>query len=221
MTLFLRGRGARGLNRKNAPTSVSQKLALTLLFYAAFGCFSLTMMQQHISALSIYLHAMTFAFLGLFVAASAGEILFNKEEADILLHRPIDPQTMLWAKIRVLVEISLWIAGASSIWLVFSPDSRFARRRLAVSHRARHFHRVRSLILHRLHCADLSIVPALVWARTSRKHDDSDSDFGLSRAGDERADLAPGGLSHGSRVLTRQRKFLVDWPHSAGLVRRV
>src|SRR5215472_15042819 len=102
MTLFLRGRGARGLNRKNAPTSVGQKLALTLLFYAAFGALSLSMMQQHVFALSIYLHAMTFAFLGLFVASSAGEILFNKEEADILLHRPIDPKTMLWSKIRVL-----------------------------------------------------------------------------------------------------------------------
>ncbi len=83
-------------------------------------------MQQPIFALSIYLHAMTFAFLGMFVAASAGEILFNKEEADILLHRPIDPKTMLWSKIRVLVEISLWIAGAFNLVGFFaglgSPD---------------------------------------------------------------------------------------------------
>ena len=32
LTLFLRGRGVRGLNRQGAPKSVGQKLALTLFF---------------------------------------------------------------------------------------------------------------------------------------------------------------------------------------------
>ncbi len=126
LTLFLRGRGARGLNRSTAPKSIAKKLALTLAFYLFFGCFALVMMRQPVFALAIYLHAMTFAFLGMFVAASAGEILFNKEEADILLHRPIDPKTMLWSKIRVLVEVSLWIAGAFNLAGIFaglgSPD---------------------------------------------------------------------------------------------------
>jgi ABC-2 type transport system permease protein len=62
----------------------------------------------------------------MFVASSAGEVLFNKEEADILLHRPIDPKTMLWSKIQVLVEVSLWIAGAFNLAGLFaglaSPD---------------------------------------------------------------------------------------------------
>ncbi len=120
LTLFLRGRGARGLQRSNAPKSVGQKLFLTLLFYLLFGCMALTMSQQPVFALAIYLHAMTFAFLSMFVAASAGEILFNKEEADILLHRPIEPKTMLWAKIRVLVEISLWIAFAFNLAGIFA-----------------------------------------------------------------------------------------------------
>src|SRR5262249_15529896 len=31
---------------------------------------------------------------------------------DILLHRPVSPGLLLWSKIRVLVEISLWLAGA-------------------------------------------------------------------------------------------------------------
>jgi hypothetical protein len=63
---------------------------------------------------------MTFAFLGMFVASSTGEILFNKEEADILLHRPINPRTMLWSKIQVLVEVSLWIAGAFNLAGLFA-----------------------------------------------------------------------------------------------------
>jgi hypothetical protein len=58
---------------------------------------------------------MTFAFLGMFVASSAGEILFNKSEADILLHRPVDPRSLLWAKVRVMVEVSLWLAGAFNL----------------------------------------------------------------------------------------------------------
>ncbi len=115
LTLFLRGRGARGLNRQNAPKSVGEKLALTLLFYLLFGALAASFLRQPVFALSVYLHAMTFMFLGMFVASSSGELLFNREEADILMHRPIDPRTMLWAKIRVLIEVSLWIAGAFNL----------------------------------------------------------------------------------------------------------
>src|SRR5882757_4675005 len=115
LTLFLRGRGARGLNKESTPKSVGQKLAFTLLIYALFGCMAFFMMQQTVFALAVYLHSMTFVFLGMFVASSAGEVLFNKEEADILLHRPVTPKAMLWAKIRVLVEVSLWIAFAFNL----------------------------------------------------------------------------------------------------------
>ncbi len=94
---------------------MGQKLALTLVFYAIFGLFALFFLRQPVFALSTYLHAMTFVFLGMFVAASAGEILFNKEESDILLHRPVTPRALLWAKIGVLVQVSLWLAGAFNL----------------------------------------------------------------------------------------------------------
>ena len=115
LTLFLRGRGARGLNKSGAPKSIGEKLALTLFLYALFGCMALFFLRQPVFALAVYLHAMTFLFLGMFIASSAGEILFNKEEADILMHRPVTPKAMLWAKIRVLVEVSLWLAGAFNL----------------------------------------------------------------------------------------------------------
>ena len=83
LTLFLRGRSSRGLQKEAAPKSVGSKLALTLVFYALFGLFALFFRGQPVFALSVYLHGMTFVFLGMFVAASAGEVLFNKEEADI------------------------------------------------------------------------------------------------------------------------------------------
>src|SRR6185369_6045610 len=126
LTVFLRGRSSRGLRKETAPGSIGRKLALTLLFYGLFGLFALFFKGQPVFALSVYLHAMTFVFLGMFVAASAGEVLFNQEEADILMHRPVTPRALLWAKISVLVQVSLWLAGAFNLVGLFtgvkSPD---------------------------------------------------------------------------------------------------
>jgi ABC-2 type transport system permease protein len=115
LTLFLRGRTSRGLQKKGAPGSIGRKLALTIAFYGLFGLVALGFLRQPIFTLSVYLHGMTFVFLGLFVAASAGEVLFNREETDILLHRPVTPNQLLRAKIGVMEEISLWLAGAFNL----------------------------------------------------------------------------------------------------------
>ncbi|HEY2084269.1 MAG TPA: hypothetical protein VGI88_15920, partial [Verrucomicrobiae bacterium] len=115
LTLYLRGRGARGLRLKGAPKSVGQKLALALGIYAFIGLLATNFVRQPVFALAIYLHSMTFMFLGMFVSSSAGEVLFNKEEADILLHRPVTSRELLWSKIRVLIQVSLWLAGALNL----------------------------------------------------------------------------------------------------------
>jgi hypothetical protein len=115
LTLFLRGHGARGMQKDTAPKSIGRKLALALSLYAVLGCLALTFVRQSIFALSAYLHAMTFMFIGMFVASSSGEILFNRQEADILLHRPIRPRDLLRAKVRVLVEVSLYLAVAFNL----------------------------------------------------------------------------------------------------------
>jgi hypothetical protein len=115
LTLFLRGHSSRGLQKEKIAKSVGQKLARTLALYAFLGMLALFFFGQPVFALSIYLHGMTFMFLGMFIASSAGEILFNKEEADILLHRPIETKSLLWAKVRVLVEVSLWLACAFNL----------------------------------------------------------------------------------------------------------
>ena len=73
---------------------------------------ALLFLRQPVFPLAIYVHAMTFVFTGMFVASSSGEMLFNKEEADILLHRPVTPRQLLWAKVGVLVRISLWLSFA-------------------------------------------------------------------------------------------------------------
>lgn len=105
LTLFLRGQSARGLQKDQAPKSIGRKLLLTMIVYGLFGCIAFMFVRQPVLFLSAYLHAMTFAFVGMFVAASAGEILFNPAEVDILLHRPIEPRTLLWSKMRVLLEV--------------------------------------------------------------------------------------------------------------------
>lgn len=115
LTLFLRGRGARGLKQDEAPKSVGRKLALTLAFYFLFGLLALSFGRHPVFLLSVYLQSMTLVFLGMFVASSAGEMLFNSEEADILLHRPVTSRALLWAKVWVLVEVSLWLAGAFNL----------------------------------------------------------------------------------------------------------
>jgi hypothetical protein len=94
---------------------VARKLALSLLFYAAFGLMAISFRGQPVFLLSACLHSLTLVFLGMFVASSAGEILFNRDEADILMHRPIAPQALLWAKVRVLGEISVYLAGAFNL----------------------------------------------------------------------------------------------------------
>src|SRR6267154_6016932 len=115
LMLFLRGRTSRGLRKDKAPKSIGRRLGFALLFYALFRLMALSFIRQPVFALSLFIHAMTLVFLGMFVASSAGEVLFNKEEADILLHRPVTPQAMLWAKITVLVQVSLWLAGAFNL----------------------------------------------------------------------------------------------------------
>lgn len=115
LAIFLRGRSARGLQKDKAPKSIGSKLLLTLVFYALFGAFATFFIKQSLFGLSLYLHASTLMFTGMFVATSAGEALFNKEEADILLHRPVTPQALLWAKVSVIVQISLWLAACFNL----------------------------------------------------------------------------------------------------------
>lgn len=118
LTLFLRGRTSRGIDpqaTKRMPTSVGRRLLMILVVDAVFGLLALTLSGQPVFVLSTYLHAMTFALLGFYVASSAGEVLFNEEEADILLHRPVEPAALLWARIAMLVQVSLWMAGAFNL----------------------------------------------------------------------------------------------------------
>ena len=115
LTLFLRGRSSRGLNLKFGAKSVGVRLSGTLAFYALMGCMSLMFFNQSLFSLSIYLHGASLFFVGMFVASSSGEVLFNQEESEILLHRPVEPRAMLWATVSVLLQVSLWLSLAFNL----------------------------------------------------------------------------------------------------------
>jgi ABC-2 type transport system permease protein len=115
LTLFLRGRSSRGLNLKSGPKSIVSRLSFTLLYYALFGGLALLFWGQSLFHLSMYLHGSSLFFVGMFVATSAGEVLFNEQEAEILLHRPVSPKAILKAKASVLIEVSLWLILAFNL----------------------------------------------------------------------------------------------------------
>jgi len=115
LMLFLRGRSSRGLRKERAPRSIGSKLGLILALYCFVGLSAVAFWGQPVFVLALSQHSITFLFLSMFFASSSGEVLFNKEEADILLHRPIAPARLLRAKVRVLVEVSLWLAGALNL----------------------------------------------------------------------------------------------------------
>lgn len=112
LTLFLRGFGARGQTKDTAPKSVRQKLFGVLAIYALFGLLTVSFKRLSVFALSTWLHGLTFFAIGLFLLTSTGETLFNRNEVDTLLHRPVSPRELLRAKAGVLVTVALWMAGA-------------------------------------------------------------------------------------------------------------
>ena len=118
---------SRGFKKETAPKSVVNKLGLTLLMYAAFGGFMASVLHGSVYVLSLYLHGMTTMVVGMFIVMTAGEALFNKDESEILMHRPVSSRLLLTSKISVLVVVSLWIAGAFNlvgfvVGSAFTPD---------------------------------------------------------------------------------------------------
>mgnify|MGYP000342021365 CR=1 FL=1 len=110
LTLFLRGRSSRGLNLGRAPRSIASKLGINLLVYGLVGLTVLGGAGPELFPFALRLHTVALLFVCLFIVGSTGELLFNREESEILLHRPVEPAELLRAKVRVMVEVCLWLA---------------------------------------------------------------------------------------------------------------
>lgn len=112
--LLFRGRAAQQAGAQKTRRQMS--LGFTLLIYAMVGLLPALFAQNTESfVFACTLHGFTFMFASLSLASSAGTMLFMKEEAEILLHRPVTPQQMLRAKCTVLAGFALMLALALNL----------------------------------------------------------------------------------------------------------
>lgn len=124
--LLFRGRAAHQAGAHRARKQLG--LGLTLVGYSflgllpAIGAFLLPPF-----AFAASLHVLTMMFASLTLASSVGTMLFVREEAEILLHRPVRAEELLRAKCSVLIAFSLLLAaalnGAGMIAGTFAPGS--------------------------------------------------------------------------------------------------
>lgn len=112
--LLFRGRAAQQAGAQKTRRQIG--LAATLVLYAAVGILP-AMLARGVDSFifASALHGFTFMFASLTLASNAGTMLFMKEEAEILLHRPVTPQQMLRAKCSVLAGFALLLALALNL----------------------------------------------------------------------------------------------------------
>lgn len=113
LKLFLRGRP----RSKAEAASGGMRLRLSglLLLYTLMGLVAVSTHGLGVFERSTMLHAFSLMMVGIMMAGSSGTLLFNVEEADILLHRPVTPRELLVAKVWVLVVMGVTLATALNL----------------------------------------------------------------------------------------------------------
>lgn len=107
-----RGNAFRGFGANQENRSVGWLFA----FYFAIGLMiSLSSAAVGAFEFCLIVHAVTFVVVGATVTTEAGDILFNANETDVLLHRPIAPATLLLAKVLHVMVVGGLIAGAVNV----------------------------------------------------------------------------------------------------------
>ena len=116
--LSTRGRVARSMGRGGKPRS----LIFVLVMYMFVGLMTGIIVfstQIDLFTYTILVHSMTFFVVGMAVTSESGDILFNANESDVLMHRPIHPRTLLLAKSINLVVFTLILATALNLFPTF------------------------------------------------------------------------------------------------------
>ncbi|MBE2287807.1 MAG: hypothetical protein IAE77_30395 [Prosthecobacter sp.] len=112
--LLFRGRAAQQMGAQKTRRQIG--LGASLVLYALIGIMPAVFARNADSfVFASILHGFTFMFASLSLASNAGTMLFMKEEAEILLHRPVTPQQMLRAKCSVLAGFALLLALALNL----------------------------------------------------------------------------------------------------------
>lgn len=109
------------LLRGRVPTADGKKprgfgMKATVAMYVLMGVFAgVGVAVLPPLAFATSLHGLTLLFASLSLATAMGQMLFVREEAEILLHRPVLPQQLLRAKVSVLVAYALIQATALNL----------------------------------------------------------------------------------------------------------
>ncbi|HYW71079.1 MAG TPA: hypothetical protein VE961_08600 [Pyrinomonadaceae bacterium] len=112
--LSTRGRVARSMGRGGKPRGV----IFAIVMYLIVGFMTSMMAFSHIDlfTFTLLIHSMTFFVVGMAVTSESGNILFNANESDVLVHRPINPRTLLLAKTINLIGFTAVLAGALNLF---------------------------------------------------------------------------------------------------------
>jgi len=112
-----RGRVAHAMGRGGKPRGI----IFVLVMYVVVGFFTSMIAFSHIDlfTFTIIVHSMTFFVVGMAVTSESGDILFNTNESDVLVHRPIHPRTLLLAKTLNLIAFTLILATALNLFPTF------------------------------------------------------------------------------------------------------
>ncbi len=115
--LSTRGRVARAMGRGGKPRGLIFVLVMYLIVGFMTGLIAFSSID--LFTYTIIIHSMTFFVVGMAVTSESGDILFNANESDVLVHRPIHPRTLLLAKTINLVGFTLVLATALNLFPTF------------------------------------------------------------------------------------------------------
>jgi ABC-2 type transport system permease protein len=103
-----------GRRRPDKPRS----LLLLVVMYTFMGLMTGTIAFAKVDVFTfgIVVHGMTFMIVGMGISAEAGDVLFNANENDVLVHRPIHPSTLLLAKALNLLAFAMILALALNLF---------------------------------------------------------------------------------------------------------
>src|SRR5260221_2691527 len=116
--LSTRGRVTQSMSRGGKPCNICFVLGM-YVFLGLMNGLMLLGIEMDVFTYTIILHSMTFFVVGMALTAESGDILFNTNESDVLVHRPIHPRTLLLAKSLNLIAFTLILAGALNLFPTF------------------------------------------------------------------------------------------------------
>src|ERR1043166_5404037 len=115
--LSTRGRVARSMGRGSKRRSLI--FVIVMYVIAGFMTSMTAFTRVDLFTFTIIIHSMTFFVVGMAVTSESGDILFNANESDVLVHRPISPRTLLLAKTINLIAFTLILATALNLFPTF------------------------------------------------------------------------------------------------------